>query len=62
MSGLLKDMEVGDAVAVGNAIITIEAKTGRRVRLRIEAPKSVRVRTVTAGHNAQNKKPKAQEG
>lgn len=53
MSVLMMDMEPGDAISInGPAKITIEDKTGRRARIRIEADKSVQVIRLTGGHIA----------
>lgn len=56
MSVLLIDIAPGDSVEInGNAKITLEEKTGRRARIRIEADKSVQVKRLSGkqdGHNA----------
>jgi len=45
MSTLLIDMEPGDALDISGAVkITIEEKTGRRARVRVEADRSVQVK------------------
>ena len=45
MSTLLMDVEPGESVEIGGtATITLEEKTGRRARLKIEADKSVQVK------------------
>ena len=37
------DMEPGDSVQIGEARLTLEEKTGRRARIKIEVDKSVQV-------------------
>jgi hypothetical protein len=60
MSTLYLDIDAGRSIYVGKAKVTVEKKTGRKVRLRIDADSSVCV-TQDGGHIAQ-KKPIAQEG
>ena len=37
------ELRVGDSVSVGDAVITLQEKSGQRARLRVTAPPSVRV-------------------
>ena len=51
------ELRVGESVRIGDAIITLEDKSGRVARLSIEADKSVpikRVQTTMASHLAKN--------
>ena len=50
MAGLLVDMEVGDSVSIGSAVVSYVATRGRRVRLRVEAPQDLKM-------EIKNKKP-----
>lgn len=44
MSTLYLDVDIGDIVEVGgSAKLTIEAKTGRKARVKIEADRTVRI-------------------
>jgi len=55
---LLKlELRVGESVKIGDAVVTLEDKSGRIARLAIEADKSVpiqRVAATTAAHLAKN--------
>lgn len=41
------DVEVGQAIKIGNSTVTIEDKNGRRARLRIESDEDVTVEPKT---------------
>jgi sRNA-binding carbon storage regulator CsrA len=55
---LLKlELRVGESVKIGDAIVTLEDKSGKTARLAIEASKSVpiqRVQATMASHLAKN--------
>ena len=40
---LVLDLKVGESVKIGEAVVTLEEKSGRTARLAIEAPRSVPV-------------------
>lgn len=51
------ELRVGESVKIGNAVVTLEDKSGRIARLAIEADKSVpiqRVQATTAAQLAKN--------
>ncbi len=51
------ELRVGESVKIGDAIVTLEDKSGRIARLAIQADKSVpihRVQATTAAHLAKN--------
>ena len=51
------ELRVGESVKIGDAVVTLEDKSGRIARLAIEADKSVpiqRVQANTAAHFAKN--------
>ncbi len=51
------ELRVGESVKIGDAVVTLEDKSGRIARLAIEADKSVpiqRVGQTTAAHLAKN--------
>lgn len=51
------ELRVGESVKIGDAVVTLEDKSGRIARLAIEADKSVpiqRVQPTTAAHMAKN--------
>ena len=51
------ELRVGESVKIGDAIVTLEDKSGRIARLAIQADKSVpiqRVQATTAAHFAKN--------
>ena len=58
MTDLLKiELRVGESVKVGDAVITLEEKSGKIARLSIQADKSVpiqRVQHTMASHLAKN--------
>lgn len=59
MSTLYLDVDIGDTVEVGGAAkLTIEAKTGRKARVKIEADRSVSIRHTPAGGVSPTKNPK----
>lgn len=59
MSTLYLDIDIGDTVDIGAvAKLTIEAKTGRKARLKIEADRSVSIRHTPAGGALPTKNPK----
>lgn len=45
------ELRVGDSVSIGDAVVTLQEKSGQRARLRVVAPPGVRVNppTKTAG-------------
>jgi sRNA-binding carbon storage regulator CsrA len=40
------DLKIGQSIKIGDAIVTLEDKSGRVAKLAIEAPQSVRVERV----------------
>lgn len=51
------ELKVGESVKIGDAIVTLEDKSGRVARLAIEAPRSVpiqRTQPTMAAHLAKN--------
>jgi sRNA-binding carbon storage regulator CsrA len=36
---MIRDLKPGDSIFIGDSQVTVESKSGQRVRLRIEAPK-----------------------
>ena len=61
MRTLYLDIDAGRSVYIDRTKVTVEHKSGRRVRLKIDADSSVSVKQA-GGHIAQKNKPKAQEG
>ena len=58
-SVLMMDLDAGQSITIGGAAkITIQEKTGRRARLKIEAERNVKVRRLNSGHVAQKTNPK----
>lgn len=41
------DLKVGESIRVGDAVITLEDKSGKSARLSIEAPKSISIDRVS---------------
>lgn len=51
------ELKVGESVKIGEAVVTLEDKSGRVARLAIEAPRSVpiqRTKPTMASHLAKN--------
>jgi sRNA-binding carbon storage regulator CsrA len=46
MTTLYRDMDVGESIEIGDIIVTIEEKTGRKVRLKVEADRSVPIKGI----------------
>jgi len=40
---IVVELRVGDTVSIGDAVITLQEKSGQRARLRVVAPPGVRV-------------------
>lgn len=43
--GLLTTLTVGETLLIGEAIVTVEARSGNRVRLRVNADPSIKIVT-----------------
>ena len=43
MKSIVIELRMGESVSVGDAVITLQEKSGQRARLRVTAPPSVRV-------------------
>jgi hypothetical protein len=47
---LLKiDLKPGEAITIGNVVVTLEEKSGKLARLSVQADRSIPVKRVTAG-------------
>ena len=40
---IVVELRVGDSVSIGDAVVTLQEKSGQRARLRVMAPPGVRV-------------------
>jgi len=47
VSVLYRDMAIGESIEIGSVIITIESKTGRKVRLKVEAGRDIPIKGIT---------------
>lgn len=61
MSMLHIDVRLGESIQIGDATVTLEKKTGRMARLKIDADKSIKITRPSAGDSAQECAPKLTE-
>ncbi len=47
------DIRVGEQIKVGEAVLTLEAKSGQTARLAIDAPRSVKIERISQHSPAQ---------
>ena len=45
------DLRPGESLSIGDAIVTLESKSGQVARLAVQADKSIPVQRVQAGHS-----------
>jgi sRNA-binding carbon storage regulator CsrA len=45
MPRLIVELIEGESISIGSAVVTLQQKKGRRVRLKVEAPQDLKVET-----------------